>query len=454
MATKDVSMKQPPGLYLISFTSIWERFSYYGMRAFLLLYMVNVLTSDKGHLGGLGIEPGTAGLIYGLFTGACYLLPLFGGMLADKYIGKRKSVLYGGILIMLGHFTLAMNAGIIPGLNTVPLFALGLLLLAFGNGFFKPTASSMIGDLYEQGDVRRDAAFNTYYLLFNGGAFLAPIVCGFFGEKYGFQYGFLIAGIGMLLGLIVYMVGAPKMLGNIGLAPVKRDINEPVIEKKPLTLEEKDRLLVIYILLFFVTFFWAGFEQAGSTLTLFTDKFIDRTLFGWEIPTTFFQAANPLFIIILGPIFTFLWPYLAKKGKNPSTPIKMGIGMILLGVGFIFMVGAVMERGGNSEDVAIKASMMWLMITYLFHTVGELFISPIGLSMVTKLAPVRLASVMMGAWFLSSFAANLIAGLSVEYVEQLGALNVFTIIAAFVGMCGVIVLFLSRWLLKKMHGAD
>lgn len=168
MATNDVSMKQPPGLYLISFTSIWERFSYYGMRAFLLLYMVNVLTSDKGHLGGLGIEPGTAGLIYGLFTGACYLLPLFGGMLADKYIGKRKSVLYGGILIMLGHFTLAMNAGIIPGLNTIPLFALGLLLLAFGNGFFKPTASSMIGDLYEQGDVRRDAAFNTYYLLFNG----------------------------------------------------------------------------------------------------------------------------------------------------------------------------------------------------------------------------------------------------------------------------------------------
>lgn len=309
----------------------------------------------------------------------------------------------------------------------------------------------------------------------------------------------------MLLGLIVYMVGAPKVLGNIGIITNKEKVNWTAVLKysvitsvsisllyfiysleavkeivstlyfkitflllgltalvyyfrkwfKSIPIkEERDRLSVIFVLLFFVTFFWAGFEQAGSTLTLFTDKFIDRTLFGWEIPTTFFQAANPLFIIILGPIFTFLWPALAKKGKNPSTPIKMGIGMILLGAGFVFMVGAVMQRGGNSEDVAIKASMMWLMMTYLFHTVGELFISPIGLSMVTKLAPVRLASLMMGAWFLSSFAANLIAGLSVKYVEQLGALNVFTIIAAFVGVCGVIVLFLSRWLLNRMHGAD
>ncbi len=443
------NMKQPAGLYLISFTSIWERFSYYGMRAFLILYMANrvIASNPKAHLGGLGIAEGTAGKIYGIFTGMCYLLPLFGGYLADRYIGKRRSVLIGGILIMLGHFTLAADAGMIP-------FSLGLTLLAIGNGFFKPTAASMIGDLYEQGDKRRDSAFTIYYMLFNGGAFLAPIICGFFGETYGYRYGFLTAGFGMLLGIIVYMVGAQKTLGDIGKFPIMKQNKDKNIEKKPLTKDEKDRISVILVLLFFVTFFWAGFEQAGSTLTLYTDKFIDKTVFGWEIPTSWLQAVNPIFIVLLGPIFSGLWVSLSKKKKNPSSPVKMALGMIALGVGFLFMIGAVMQRGGNNPDVAVKASLLWLVATYLLHTIGELLLSPIGLSLVTKLAPIRLASLFMGVWYLSSFVANLLIGFTVEYVEKLGAMTIFSGIAIFVGGLGFFVLFISRWLLNRMHGAD
>jgi POT family proton-dependent oligopeptide transporter len=449
MSTTTQDMKQPAGLYLISFTSIWERFSYYGMRAFLILYMANqvIAGNPKAHLGGLGFSEGDAGKIYGLFTAMCYLLPLFGGMIADNFLGKRRSVFIGGVLIMLGHFTLAADAG----LQT---FILGLTLLAIGNGFFKPTAASMIGDLYEPGDQRRDSAFTIYYMLFNGGAFLAPIICGYFGENYGYKYGFLTAGFGMLLGLIVYVIGAPRTLGNIGMVPARKEKKNENVEKKPLTKEEKDRISVILVLLAFVTFFWSGFEQAGSTLTLFTDKYVDKTVFGWEVPTSWLQAVNPIFIVILGPIFSNLWVWLTKKGKNPPTPIKMGLGMIALAVGFVFMMGAVMQRGGDNPDIAVKASILWLLATYMLHTIGELMLSPIGLSMVTKLAPVRLASLFMGVWYLSSAAANFISGLAVGFVEQLGAMTIFSGIAVFVGVLGFVVLFLSRWLLGRMHGAD
>ncbi len=441
-------LKQPAGLYLISFTAIWERFSYYGMRAILILYLVNRITADnaKANLGGMGFSDGLAGKIYGIFTGLCYLLPLIGGFVADRYIGKRRSVLVGGILIMFGHFTLASSQALAP-------FIIGLTLLAIGNGFFKPNASSMIGDLYAPGDKRRDSAFTIFYMLFNGGAFLAPIICGFFGENYGYRYGFLAAGFGMLLGLIAYLLGAQRYLGDIGKVPGRKAQDQAALEKKPLTKEEVDRISVILVLLFFVTFFWAGFEQAGSTLNLYTERFINRVFLGWEIPTSWFQSVNPVFILLLGPFFSAMWIRLANKGKNPSTPIKMGLGMIALGLGFFFMVGAVLQRGANA-DPTVKASLLWLLATYFFHTIGELLLSPIGLSMVTKLAPIRMASLFMGVWFLSSFVANLLAGLTVEFVEKLGPLTVFMIIAVFVGALGFVVLFISRWLLGRMHGAD
>lgn len=440
---------QPLGLYLISFTSVWERFSYYGMRAFLILYMANDIMKGgpKAHLGGLGIDENTAGTIYGLFTGACYVLPLIGGYIADHYWGKRRSVLVGGILIMIGHFTLAGNMQ-----DNYLIFILGLTILAMGNGFFKPSAPTMIGDLYEAGDKRRDSAFTIYYSLFNGGAFLAPIICGYFGETYLYRWGFFVAGIGMLLGLIIYLLYANKYLGDIGLKPARVKVEGQQVEKTPLTKVERDRIAVIVVMVFFVTFFWAGFEQAGSTLTLYTDKYINLDVMGWTMPTSWMQAVNPLLIVFLGPVFAYLWMKLEKNGKNPSTPVKMGLGMIALAVGFLFMVGAVLERGGENTDVNVKASILWLLATYLLHTIGELMLSPIGLSMVSKLAPLRMASLFMGVWFLSSFVANLLSGISVQFVNKFGALTIFAGIAVFVGLLGVIVLFLSRWLIGKMHG--
>jgi len=447
---QEVKLSQPKGLWILSFTAIWERFSYYGMRAFLILYMANDILNPanrRAHLGGLGFTDANAGFVYGTFTSMCYLLPLLGGFLADRFIGKRKSVIIGGLLIMFGHFTLAADINV----NS---FFIGLTLLAFGNGFFKPNCSSMIGDLYAPGDKRRDSGFTIFYMLFNGGAFFAPLLCGYFGETYGFRYGFMIAGFAMMTGLIIYIIAAQRFLGDIGKYPIYKQNKENNVENKPLTKQEKDRILVIMILLFFVTFFWAGFEQAGTTLNLYTDHFIDKTIFGWTMPTSWFQAINPVFIVILGSSFAALWVWLAKKGKNPSTPVKMGLGMIALGIGYLFMVGAVLQRGGNNPDTAIKASLIWIIVTYLFHTIGELCLSPIGLSMVSKLAPVKYSSLFMGLWFTSSAVANFISGAIVGVVAKLGALSIFAGIAIFISLLGLIVIFISKWLLKKMHGLD
>ena len=443
-------LRQPKGLWILSFTAIWERFSYYGMRAFLILYMVNDvlnLKTGKSHLGGLGFNESDAGLVYGTFTGMCYILPLLGGFLADRFIGKRRSVIIGSVLIMLGHFTLAADISAVS-------FFIGLAILALGNGFFKPNCSSMIGDLYEPGDKRRDSGFTLFYMLFNGGAGLAPIICGYFGETYAYRYGFLAAGFAMLLGLIVYLIAAQRYLGDIGKYPVHKQNIKNNVEKRPLTKEEKHRILVIFILMFFVVFFWAGFEQAGGTFTLYTDKYLDKSIFGWMMPTSWMQSINPLFIIILGSSFAALWIALAKKGRNPSTPLKMGIGMIALGVGFLFMVGAVMQRGGDNPNVAIKASLIWMILTYLFHTIGELCLSPIGLSMVTKLAPAKHSSLYMGLWFASIGIALFLSGTVVSFVAKLGALEVFLGIGVFIGVLGLIVIIMSRWLVKMMHGVD
>jgi len=443
--TAKVQLKQPPALYMLALTASWERFSYYGMRAFLILYLANAVTSSRG---GMGFEPGFAGFVYGTFTGLCYLFPLFGGWLADRFLGERRSVLLGGILIMLGHFTCAIDNGVIPLIT-------GLTLLVLGNGFFKPTVVTMIGDLYEQGDKRRDSGFTIYYAIFNGAVFMAPIICGTLGERVGFRYGFIAAGTAMGLGMIIYLIFGPKYLGNLGMVPKhklhKAETNDT---KTPLTKEEKDRIAVIAVIIFFVTFFWAGYEQAGSTFNLYTDKFINRIAFGGTIPTTWFQSINPILVVAFAPLFSWLWISLAKHGKSPSTPVKMAIGMVLLGIGFLFMVGAVMQRGGDNPSESVKASLWWMTATYIFLTMGEMCVSPIGLSMITKIAPAKLASFFMGTWFISSFLANLIAGLTVGFVNKLGAMSVFGGIAVFVAFLGVIVFFLSHRLLAMMHGRD
>ena len=452
----------PKGLYLLFFTEMWERFSYYGMRAILILYLTKKLIE-----GGLGMDEKYAMLLYGYFTGFVYFTPLIGGWLADRYLGKRLAVMIGGVTMMLGQFTLF-------GLNSTTGLYIGLLLLIIGNGFFKPNISTLVGGLYKDGDSRRDAAFTIFYMGINLGAMIAPLVIGVVTDNmfattnedgsisYGYRYGFLVSGIGMLLGQVIFNLLGPKYLGDLGTKPVGVVSDSSVTESpksvNPETREvldekqEKQRISVIFILLIFAVFFWAGFEQAGSSLSLYTDKYIDRSIGSFEIPTSWFQSVNPLFIVTLAPLFTLFWA--SPIGRRLTTPVKMGVGMIILGAGFLFMIGAVAERSANGDvnDVNNKAALMWLIMTYLLHTIGELCISPVGLSVVTKLSPPKLASVLMAVWMLSSFFANIVGGYIASYVETMGAGEVFKYIAGFVSVCGVLLILLNRVILKLMHG--
>ena len=452
----------PKGLYLLFFTEMWERFSYYGMRAILILYLTKKLME-----GGLGMNEKDAMLLYGYFAGFVYFTPLIGGWLADRYLGKRLAVTIGGITMMLGQFTLF-------GLNSTTGLYIGLLLLIIGNGFFKPNISTLVGGLYKDGDSRRDAAFTIFYMGINLGAMIAPLVIGVVTDNmfattnedgsisYGYRYGFLVSGIGMLLGQVIFNLLGTKFLGDLGTKPVGtvsdssssesvKSINtetREVLDEK----QERQRISVIFILLIFAVFFWAGFEQAGSSLSLYTDKYIDRSIGSFEIPTSWFQSVNPLFIVTLAPLFTLFWA--SPIGRRLTTPVKMGVGMIILGAGFLFMIGAVAERSANGDvdDVNNKAALMWLIMTYLLHTIGELCISPVGLSVVTKLSPPKLASVLMAVWMLSSFFANIVGGYIASYVETMGAGEVFTYIAGFVSVCGVLLILLNKVILKLMHG--
>ena len=452
----------PKGLYLLFFTEMWERFSYYGMRAILILYL-----TKKFIEGGLGMDEKYAMLLYGYFTGFVYFTPLIGGWLADRYLGKRLAVMIGGVTMMLGQFTLF-------GLNSTTGLYIGLLLLIIGNGFFKPNISTLVGGLYKDGDSRRDAAFTIFYMGINLGAMIAPLVIGVVTDNmfattnedgsisYGYRYGFLVSGIGMLLGQVIFNLLGTKYLGDLGTKPVgavsdtevakvQKSIN-PETGKELDEKDEKQRISVIFILLLFAVFFWAGFEQAGSSLSLYTDKYIDRSIGSFEIPTSWFQSVNPLFIVTLAPLFTLFWA--SPIGRRLTTPVKMGVGMIILGAGFLFMIGAVAERSANGDvnDVNNKAALMWLIMTYLLHTIGELCISPVGLSVVTKLSPPKLASVLMAVWMLSSFFANIVGGYIASYVETMGAGEVFKYIAGFVSVCGVLLILLNRVILKLMHG--
>lgn len=470
MSEITAKMKHPKGLYLLFFTEMWERFSYYGMRAILILYLTKSFIE-----GGLAIDPAYAPILYGNFTGLVYFTPLIGGWLADKYLGQRNAITIGGILMMLGQFTLF-------AINTHTGLYIGLFLLIIGNGFFKPNISTLVGGLYKAGDERRDSAFSIFYMGINLGALLAPLVIGVLtdnifatrGENgeivaYGYRYGFLAAGIGMLIGQILFNTFAQKYLGDLGKKPANKSIldveDETVAERgimpqhaevvkeeenKITPKQSRDRVTVIFILVCFAVFFWAGFEQAGSSLSLYTDKFIDRTVFGWTVPTAFFQSVNPLFIVLLAPLFAGFWN--SNLGKKLTTPIKMGLGMVILGIGFFFMLGAVAERGGDVADVAIKANIMWLIMTYLIHTIGELCLSPVGLSVVTKLSPPKLASLLMAVWLLSSFVANILGGQLAAVVEQLGAGTIFLYISIFVICCGLLLILLNKKILSMMHG--
>ncbi|GEA50065.1 dipeptide/tripeptide permease [Vibrio inusitatus NBRC 102082] len=435
----------PRGLFLLFSTELWERFSYYAMRAILVLYLTDTTLN-----GGLGWSTKEALDLYGIYTGLVYITPLIGGWIADNFLGQRKSVLIGGVLMALGQFSLALPNHAF-GLDIHTTFYFGLTLLILGNGLFKPNISTMVGDLYEEGDNRRDGAFTIFYMGINLGALIAGVVAGSVANSYGWNAGFLVAGIGMILSVVLQISLGHSWLGKIGTVPAAKLAQQKNSknQKAPLTKQETDRLKVIMVLGLFVIVFWAGFEQAGGLMNIYTQQYTDRMLGSFEVPAAWFQSLNPFFIMLLAPLLAAIWVKLGKR--EPSSPVKFALALFFLAVGFLFMVGAVLQQGG---DETVKTSMFWLVGAFFFHTLGELCISPIGLSMVTKLAPLRLASLLMGAWFGFNAIANYVAGFIGSHVGDYGAMSIFGGIAVAATISGIILLFMSNTLVKWMHGAE
>jgi POT family proton-dependent oligopeptide transporter len=420
----------PKGLYLLFATEMWERFSFYGMRALLVLYAVAATDAANP---GLGWADAQANKIYGWYLGLVYGTAVFGGWIADNWLGQRKSVILGGLIMAAGQFMLAApldtlgTAGDfnLPALGiafpeTPASFYLGLVLMCVGNGLFKPNISTMVGDLYPQGDGRRDGAFVIFYMGINVGAFLAPLVCSTLGEDpaYGWRIGFFAAGVGMLLSVIIQLAFAQRYIGDVGREPAaRRSLALSGGTRLPLTKVEKDRLRVIFVIFTFVVIFWATFEQAGGLMNLFADRYVRREVGSFLVPTGWFQSVNSLFIILLGIPFSLMWGKLAAAGRNPPSPVKMFLGLAQVALGFVCLVIAVFEMQRSGD---MKSSMVWLVLAYFFHTTGELCISPVGLSMITKLAPLRLASLMMGVWFLVNFVGGVLSGYIGAFTENMG----------------------------------
>jgi POT family proton-dependent oligopeptide transporter len=427
-------------------TEMWERFSYYGMRALLVLYMVNYLLLPgrvenvigmaglrralEVPFGPLDTQP-LASQIYGVYTGLVYLTPVLGGFLADRVLGHRRMVVIGAVLMAAGHFMMAFE----------PLLLFALLALILGNGAFKPNMSAQVGDLYAPGDPRRDRAYSIFYVGINLGAFLAPLVCGTLGERVGWHYGFAAAGIGMLTGLAIYLYASPM------LPP---DRITPISERAPLTHDDRRILGALLVLFVPTSFFWATYEQQGNTIALWADTFTDRTihLLGWslEIPTTSFQAFNPFMIFAFTPFVVGLWARQAKRGSEPSTLTKMALGCFGVTLANLIMAVAAWHAGGA------KASWLWLTGYFVVLTVGELYISPIGLSLVSKVAPVRMLSMMMGVWLATSFTGGFLAGWLGSFWSAMDKTQFFLMIATIAAVAGIAIAAFNRPLRTILKG--
>lgn len=464
MSDTQIQKGHPKGLYVLFVTEMWERFSYYGMRAIFVLFLTKALLYDKA----FGSD------IYGSYTGLVYLTPLLGGYMADRYWGNRKSIIVGGVLMAIGQFIMFLAGSFYENVDTSRILMMGgLTALILGNGFFKPNISTMVGQLYPKGDKRIDSAFTIFYMGINLGAFFAPLVCGFLGDTGNpgdFKWGFLAACFGMILSLVLFIWLKDKYIVTpegkpIGAGPnnarettdvdtaseVKSEFSSTqiitwllieaglfglffflgqgvigsfifslsiaapgfIISDKSLTKVEKQRIWVIYIVAFFVIFFWAAFEQAGASLTFFAEEQTNRNLMGTVIPASYFQSINAVAIVIFASVFVAIWGFLGKRNLEPASPYKQAIGLFLLALGYL-----VIAIGVKGIDPSTKVSMMWLVSLYTIHTFGELCLSPIGLSMVNKLAPVKFASLLMGVWFLSTSAANKFAGTLSSYYPE------------------------------------
>lgn len=373
----------PRGLSTLFFTEMWERFSYYGMRAILVLYMTEALRfADADALN-----------IYGYYTSSVYFLPIFGGWIADKFLGAKRAVLFGGIIIACGHFSLAFSP--------LPFFYTGLVLVAFGTGLLKPNISTMVGDLYSEEDPRRDSGFSLFYMGINLGAFIAPLICGYLGQNVNWHYGFAAAGIGMIVGLVQFVFSGTR-LENVGEPKTKSESKNAAETREKLTPEEIKRLIVIGILFFFSVVFFMAFEQSGSSLTLFADRLTRNSIFNFEFPSSWFQIVQPLCLLILAPVFASLW--LKMGDRQPSSTRKFSYGLLLVGISYILLVYAATLTASG------RVSPLWLVFLYLIQTIGELCLSPVGLSTTTRLAPARMVGLMMGVWFLSISLGSFFAG--------------------------------------------
>ncbi|MDO3694521.1 peptide MFS transporter [Wenyingzhuangia sp. chi5] len=434
----------PSGLFILFFTEMWERFSYYGMRAILVLYLV-AQTTDKN--AGLGWTQTEALALYGWYTMLVYVASIPGGIIADRLIGQKRSVMIGGFLLVLGHGILAIEE--------YWAFYTGLGLIIAGVGLLKPNISTMVGGLYKQGDIRRDKGFTIFYIGINLGAFLASLLVGYIGENIGWHYGFGLAGVGMLLGQLIYIFGQ-KHLSHVGNFLGKSNKQESNIEfNKPLTSIEKDRIIVLLLSFLIVIVFWGAFEQAGGLMNIFTSEKTDRSLpfslplIGNSVPASWFQSLNALFIILLGSSVAGFWAKRKLKNKEASSLFKMALGTMIMGFGFLFMTAAVAQYNNNGES-----AMYWLVLAYLFHTIGELSSSPVALSFITKLSPVKYGSIMMGVYFAMTGIGNKLAGLLGESASSLGEYAVFTGIALFCMLFGGLILLFLKKLKALTHGAE
>ena len=437
---RDTFMGHPKGLYILFFTELWERFSYYGMRAILVLYLV-AQVSEKGPLSGLGWSQTEALALYGWYTMSVYVASIPGGIIADRLLGQKKTIMLGGLFLCAGHITLA-----IPGLA---FFYTGLTLIVVGVGLLKPNISTMVGALYPAGDPRRDKGFTIFYIGINVGAFLSGLIVGYIGETIGWHYGFALAGIGMLLGQAVYMWGHRYLKGIGEFVPVVKTRDDDKKAENKLSQVEKDRVLVLLLSFLIVIVFWGAFEQAGGLMSIYAKEKTARMLGGFEVPASWFQSLNPLFIMLFGVAVANFWVRWGKKGHESSSLFKMAIGTLIMGTGFAFMVAA-----SYQAETAGKAAMYWLVLAYLFHTIGELSASPVALSFITKLAPAKYASLMMGLYFAMTGFGSKVAGLLGEAAEGAGERTIFGGIFIFCVIFALLILALLKPLKRLTHGAE
>lgn len=418
----------PKGLQALFFTEFWERFSFYGIRAILVLYM-----TAATEFGGLGFTTARAATIYGWYLMLVYLTALPGGIVADRWLGQRRAVMLGGAIIAAGNFSLVVHS--------VPSFYIGLALIIIGTGFLKPNVSTMVGGLYEKDDPRRDGGFTIFYMGINLGAFLAPLLVGWVAQSSGFlslvqsfgvdlvagwNWAFALAGIGMIFGLIQFKISGDRLLGDVGLPPDRSAAARRLdleTERETLTPEDRSRLVVMAVLFFFSMLFWSAFEQAGSSLNLFARDFTRTTVFGFDFPSSWFQSVGALLIILLAPWFSWLWIRLSERNMEPSGPSKFALGLLGVGLGFVVLVFATMASGPEGSLV----SPWWLVSCFLLHTMGELCLSPVGLSLMTKLAPKQIASFVMGLWFTSTALGNGLGGWVAGHYDTSGGSSLTTL---------------------------